>query len=99
MPEGFVTGAGDCGAPFSRGPWLVHRPYGRKVQLRRRFDADAQDYFNRVAAAGTGLSLETKEGVSTFVRELKRMGAWDGLVDAWLLRSTQNVGTARRWSV
>jgi len=93
MAENFVTGAGGSGAPFSRGPWLVHRPYGRKFQLRRRFDADAQDYFNRVAARGTELSLEAKEEVSTFVRELKRMGAWDGLVDAWLLRSTQNVGT------
>lgn len=91
--SGIVTRASGSGAPFTRSPWLAHRPYGRNVQLRRRFDGDAQDYFNRVAARGTDLSLETREQVSTFVRELKRMGVWDGLVDAWLLRAPQNVGT------
>lgn len=78
---------------FTHDPLRARFPFGRKTQLRRRYDWDAQMYFNRVQAAGTELSVEERSNISAFIRGLKALGGWESLVDAWTLRSTQNVGT------
>src|SRR5712675_2386670 len=78
---------------FTSDPLRSRYPFGRKTQLRRRYDWDAQMYFNRVQASGTELSVEERSNISAFIRGLKALGAWDSLIDGWTLRSSQNVGT------
>lgn len=53
------------------------------------YDADALSYFSRA-----GVTDETaKQRISDFFTGLKSLGAWDNITEAWLLRSSQNVGS------
>lgn len=80
-------------ATLTQERWLTRHPFGRKVQLRRHYDPDAQAYFSRLETAGRTLSVEAKTDISTFVIELKRLGLWESLIDGWLMRSEHNAGS------
>ena len=78
---------------FTHDRQMTRYPFGRKTEHRRRFDQHAVDYFKRVEALGTSISVDERTNISSFIRGLKAVGAWESLVDFWCLRSTQNVGT------
>lgn len=56
------------------------------MRLLRSLDPDAVAYCGRSGAAD-------RRAISDFVKGLKRLGAWDGLVNAWMLPASQNAGT------
>ena len=78
---------------FTHDRQMTRYPFGRKTEHRRRFDQHSVDYFKRVEALGTSISVDERTNISAFIRGLKALGGWESLVDAWTLRSTQNVGT------
>lgn len=53
------------------------------------YDPDALSYFSRAGVT----DATAKQRISDFFKGLKSLGAWDGITEAWLLRSSQNVGS------
>jgi hypothetical protein len=52
---------------------------------RRRVDPDAADYFARIAAAGSSISVDNKAAVDAFVRGCKTDGIWAAIKASCLL--------------
>jgi hypothetical protein len=60
------------------------------------WDINANSYFSSVTSANGGtdpISTTDKQNINAFVVGLKSYSLWNLLLDGWLLRSTQNIGT------
>jgi hypothetical protein len=58
---------------------------------RRRFDADAADYFARIVAAGSSISAANQLAVDAFVRGCKADGIWTSIKASCLLAGPDNL--------
>lgn len=58
---------------------------------RRRFDPDAMDYFDRIAAAGSSISSANKNAVNAFVVGCKADGIWSALKASCILAGADDL--------
>ena len=58
---------------------------------RRRFDPDAADYFTRIVASGSSISVDNKAAVNTLFLALKTQSIWTLISELYLFAGVDNL--------